>query len=42
MRIDIKHPERFATVFKAVTSKKLHRPILGITTDSREIQENDL
>ena len=42
MRIDIKHPERFATVFEAVTSKKLHRPILGITTDSREIQENDL
>ena len=42
MRIDIKHPERFATDFEAVTSKKLHRPILGITTDSREIQENDL
>ncbi|HIA95121.1 MAG TPA: UDP-N-acetylmuramoyl-tripeptide--D-alanyl-D-alanine ligase [Candidatus Marinimicrobia bacterium] len=42
MRIDIKHPERFATVFEAVTGKKLHRPILGITTDSREIQENDL
>ena len=42
MRISIKHPEMFAAVFEEVTKIKLNRPIHGIATDSREIQENDL
>ena len=42
MRIDIKYPERFTAIFETVTGNKLHHPVLGITTDSREIQENDL
>ena len=42
MRISIKHPEMFAAVFEEVTKIKLNRPINGIATDSREIQENDL
>ena len=42
MRIDIKYPERFTAIFETVTGNKLYHPVLGITTDSREIQENDL
>ena len=42
MRIDIKYPERFTAIFETVTGNKLHHPVLGITTDSREVQENDL
>jgi len=42
MRVPIDHPEIFATVFESVTKSKLHRPITGVTTDSREIQNGDL
>ena len=42
MRIDIRQPERFATVFESVTGTGLHRPISGIATDSRECKDGDL
>ena len=42
MRIDIKQPERFDTVFESVTGTGLHRPISGIATDSRECKDGDL
>ena len=42
MRIEIKNPERFSMVFESVTGQKLHHPVLGITTDSREVQDGDL
>ena len=42
MRITIKHPEIFASVFEKVTKLKLHRPVTGISTDSREIKPGDL
>ena len=42
MRISINHPEVFATIFESVTKSKLHRPITGISTDSRDIQHGDL
>ena len=42
MRISIEHLENFAAVFESVTKNKLHRPITGITTDSREVQTGDL
>ena len=42
MRISINHPEVFATIFESVTRSKLHRPITGVTTDSRDIQNGDL
>ena len=42
MRTAINHPELFATVFESITKSKLHRPITGLSTDSREIKEGDL
>lgn len=42
MRITLKHPESFAAVFESVTKNKLHRPVTGITTDSRETKTGDL
>ena len=42
MRIEIKNPERFSMVFESVTGQKLHHPVFGITTDSREVQDGDL
>ena len=42
MRIEIKNPERFSMVFESVTGQKLHHSVLGITTDSREVQDGDL
>ncbi len=42
MRININHPELFATVFQSVTGEKLYRPITGICTDSRLIKNGDL
>ena len=42
MRITINHPEIFASVFEKVTKLKLHRPVTGISTDSREIKPGDL
>ena len=42
MRISLKHPESFAAVFESVTKNKLHRPVTGITTDSRETKTGDL
>ena len=42
MRTTINHPELFATVFESITQSKLHRPITGVSTDSREINEGDL
>ena len=42
MRVSINHPEMFATVFESVTRSKLHRPITGISTDSRDIHHGDL
>ena len=42
MRISIKHPEIFSTIFNIVTGFQLHRPIMGISTDTRELRENDL
>ena len=42
MRIDIKHPERFSSVFETVTGQRLHHPVLGIATDSREVKAGDL
>ena len=42
MRINIKHPEIFSAFFNEVTKMHLNRPIGGISTDSRQIKENDL
>ena len=42
MRINIKNNEIFSTVFESVTGQNLHKPITGITTDSRNIHEGDL
>ena len=38
MRISIENPENFAAVFESVTKNKLHRPVSGLTTDSREVK----
>ena len=42
MRITLPHSENFSTVFETVTGQKLLHPILGITTDSRDVKEGDL
>ena len=42
MRISIEHLENFAAVFESVTKNKLHRPVSGLTTDSREVKSGDL
>jgi len=42
LRINIKNNEIFSTVFESVTGQNLHKPITGITTDSRNIHEGDL
>ena len=42
MRATINHPELFAAVFESITKSKLHRPVTGLSTDSREIKEGDL
>ena len=42
MRTSITHPELFSTVFEASIKSKLHRPITGVSTDSREIKNGDL
>ena len=42
MRTTINHPELFAAVFESITKSKLHRPVNGLSTDSREIKEGDL
>ena len=42
MRATINHPELFTTVFESITRSKLHRPVTGLSTDSREIKEGDL
>ena len=42
MRATINHPELFAAVFESITKSKLHRPVTGLSTDSREINEGDL
>ena len=42
MRISIRHPQLFSTIFKKVTNCDLDYPIRGLSTDSRELNENDL
>jgi UDP-N-acetylmuramoyl-tripeptide--D-alanyl-D-alanine ligase len=42
MRIALKNPEGFKMAFEKVTGQKLHHPVLGISTDSREVQNGDL
>ncbi len=42
MRININHSERFSVLFESVTGQKLHQPVTGIVTDSRECQKGDL
>ena len=42
MRISIKHPQLFSTIFKKVTNYDLDYPVTGLSTDSREINKNDL
>ena len=42
MRATINHPELFAAVFESITKSKLHRPVNGLSTDSREIKKGDL
>jgi len=42
MRATINHPELFAAVFESITKLKLHRPVTGLSTDSREIKKGDL
>ena len=42
MRATINHPELFAAVFELITKSKLHRPVTGLSTDSREIKGGDL
>ena len=32
----------FSSVFKTITDQKLHHPVTGITTDSRDIKMGDL
>ena len=42
MRTSITHPELFSTVFESSTKSRLHRPITGVSNDSREIKNGDL
>ena len=42
MRINIKQSEIFSAFFNEITKIHLNRPIIGISTDSRQIKENDL
>ena len=42
MRISIKHPQLFSTLFKKVTNCDLDYPVTGLSTDSRELNKNDL
>tara|TARA_B100001250_G_C19806808_1_gene793724 strand:+ start:1051 stop:2391 length:1341 start_codon:yes stop_codon:yes gene_type:complete len=42
MRISIKNPKLFSSLFKNVTNCDLDYPITGLSTDSREIIKNDL
>ena len=42
MRATINHPELFAAVFESITKSKLHRPVTGLSTDSREVKKGDL
>ena len=42
MRIAIKNSESFSSTFEYITSERLHHPVTGITTDSRELVDGDL
>ena len=42
MRVELKQPERFSAIFESVTGFRIHHPVLGITTDSRECKKGDL
>ena len=42
MRITITDSESFSSVFENITDEKLHRPVTGITTDSRDLKNGDL
>ena len=42
MRIIIKNSESFSSTFESITSERLHHPVTGITTDSRELFDGDL
>jgi len=42
MRISVKHPELFSTIFESVIGQKLFHPVFGITTDSRDVTDGDL
>ena len=42
MRIAIKNSESFSSTFEYITIERLHHPVTGITTDSRELVDGDL
>ena len=42
MRINLPNPTQFSRVFKSALGKSLDLEVLGITTDSREVQKGDL
>ena len=42
MRIDIKNSEMFNMILESVVGTKIHRPITGLTNDSRKIEKGDL
>ena len=42
MRVSINNPELFSTIFETETKSRLHRPVTGVSTDSREIKDGDL
>ena len=42
MRIDLPSPKKFHHIFKQALGKSLSKKVSGITTDSRDVCENDL
>ena len=42
MRINLPNPTQFSRTFESALGKPLNIELTGITTDSREVQKNDL
>ena len=42
MRIDLPSPKKFHHIFEQTLGKSLSKKVSGITTDSRDVHENDL
>ena len=42
MRVEINNSNRLLKIIEEITGKKIHSPITGITTDSRDCKGGDL